>query len=81
VNARITHVTLIKQVGVGCPSLKLQYQFSDGDELRDGQERIPFAAVCDAERFARRWSKDQVVIVRVNPVKPTDTHVFRMDQK
>jgi hypothetical protein len=66
---------------LGCPSLTLRYQFSDGDNLRDGEDRIPCAAEWDAERFARKWSKDVVVRVRVNPNRGTDSHFFRVDQK
>ncbi len=80
VNAHVVESTVIR-ADVGCPSLKLHYRYSNGNDLRDGQDRIPCASLFDAERFARRWSKDEVVIVRVNPFNGTDTHFFRMDQK
>ncbi len=81
INARILDVAVKTELGVGCPWLELRYQFSDGGDLLEGRDRVPFADIDVAERFARRWPKDEVVIIRIKPSGGDETRLFRIDQK
>jgi hypothetical protein len=77
--AVLTDWSVINPV-LGCPSVKLLYNFGPAD-LTAGSEEVPFFMHWHAKTYAESLSRGLHPIVRVNPKNPRETRFFEMDQK
>lgn len=78
--AFVTDQIVLKPIW-GCPSVKLDYRFDSIGYSTKGWDVIPFPGVPQAESYARSFSHNSRVIIRVNPKNPLQTRYFDVDQK
>jgi hypothetical protein len=65
---------------LGCPSVKLHYEFSSNGSLTTGSDEIPFYMRWHAKTYAESLSRELHPIIRVNPKNPDETQFFESDQ-
>lgn len=66
---------------IGCPSVRIRYQVDAEQNSWVTEEEIPFLVRRDAERFARKFSPNRKVSVRVHPDFSTATRFYEFGQK
>ena len=66
----------------GCPVVNVSYKLASQDTgFQQGTTEIPFIFRGSAEHYARKFSEERPVTVRVDPKNPKRTLLFGHDQK
>jgi len=66
---------------MGCPSVRMHYRILSSEGPREGRDEVPFFLRRSARDYARTFSGNPVVTIRVNPHATRATLFFDLDQR
>ncbi|HEY6846759.1 MAG TPA: hypothetical protein VI320_11140 [Terracidiphilus sp.] len=66
---------------MGCPSVKVHYQIASHGDTQQGVDEVPFFLRGSAKSYVRNFSRNQTVVVRVNPGNPDEMLFAPSDQR
>jgi hypothetical protein len=71
----------VRDPGIGCPSVIIRYQIDEEPNPQVTEQEIPFLSTWDANPFAKKFSANRRVLIRIHPESSTRRHFYAFDQK